>query len=406
MCESTSEKNVMPGVLTEENPSYQDNILTVSIFNNNEDVDCLKARLNGIQDAEGEVFNETQVNLGSDQMNVPNNIHSDVDGQLEMSAATSATAESLCISTETLIDNKESVTNISLDIQPEINNMTGEIKTHAESDTVISNSFSTDSVNNLVAVTTTNVSSGLLISPASLSQDVHVQMGNDNKRLSKVLESLDLQLLYIPKTQQLVAQKKIDDQSACEGNNPVIVVKENDIIVENPVSLKGNILRNDSFSSQRSSQRSSPLKMAKSETSSLHSVQILNPGCLDDSSSIGETEYLIRSKESDQLTCDSSDFVCNFPRINTNESLLRTFTDASSLSSLSTGTDFSISAASLDEGDGTGHCIDTGDAGFMEINLHSRNSFERSKNPSQDSGFEDKSLKPSKRKGLSALFSR
>jgi hypothetical protein len=65
-----------------------------------------------------------------------------------------------------------------------------------------------------------------------------------------------------------------------------------------------------------------------------------------------------------------------------------------------------ISAASIDDGcDGTGLCIDTGDGEFMEISLHSRNSFERKKNPSQDSGFEDRGSK-SKRKGLSEFLTR
>ena len=131
---------------------------------------------------------------------------------------------------------------------------------------------------------------------------------------------------------------------------------------------------------------------------------MLSPGSLDDSSSIYERECLIHVEGPDQFSCDNSEFVCNFPRINTNDSLLRTFTDASSLSSISTGTDFSVSAASLDEGEG--HCIDTGDGGFMEISLHSRNSYERTKNPSQDSGFEDKSYKPKNKKGLTGFLSR
>jgi hypothetical protein len=109
-------------------------------------------------------------------------------------------------------------------------------------------------------------------------------------------------------------------------------------------------------------------------------------------------------KDQDQLSLNNSEN--GLPRSNTGDSLLRTFNDTTSLSSLSTCTDFSISAASIDEGcDGTGLCIDTGDGEFMEINLHSRNSFERKKNPSQDSGFEDRGSK-SKRKGLSEFLTR
>ena len=128
---------------------------------------------------------------------------------------------------------------------------------------------------------------------------------------------------------------------------------------------------------------------------------------LQDTSSIGETDSLLRLKDPDQLTCNSFDLDGSLHRVQTGDSLLRTFNDASSLSSLSTCTDFSVSAVSMgdDASDGTGMCLDTGDGNFIEVNLHSRNSFERSKNNSTDSGIEDQGAKP-KRRGISGFLSR
>ena len=306
----------------------------------------------------------------------------------------SENSESLCLSTETLIDDI-SQCHINDGIDSETMNRETmhkeRVRNHSGSETVIKSK----SCNEIGL--TTNVQSGLLISPSSLTQDIPVKMGSDNKRISSVLESLDLHLVYIPSTHQLVAGKAQEPVTVSE-NKTVASEKSSKVGIEELIQSKS------SLDYKSDSTLSTPTKMATTDSSSLHSFTILSPSTLDDSSSICETDCLIKIKEPDQLTCDSSEFECNFPRINTNDSLLRTFTDASSLSSISTGTDFSVSAASLDEGE-TGMCIDTGDGGFMEINLHTRNSYERAKNPSQDSGFEDRSVKP-KRKGLSAFLSR
>lgn len=82
----------------------------------------------------------------------------------------------------------------------------------------------------------------------------------------------------------------------------------------------------------------------------------------------------------------------------------------SSISSISTGTDFSASAASCSDeyGEMKGVVMDSDEAGFMEINLHSRNTFERSRNSSQDSGIDEKGYhgaKP-KRRGIAGFFTR
>ena len=82
----------------------------------------------------------------------------------------------------------------------------------------------------------------------------------------------------------------------------------------------------------------------------------------------------------------------------------------SSISSISTGTDFSISAASYTDDfiEIRSGLPDGEEGGFMEINLNTRNSFERSRNSSMDSGIDEKchqGAKP-KRRGLSGFFTR
>ncbi len=82
----------------------------------------------------------------------------------------------------------------------------------------------------------------------------------------------------------------------------------------------------------------------------------------------------------------------------------------SSISSISTGTDFSISAASYSEDyiEIRSSLPDGDEGGFMEINLHGRNSYERSRTSSQDSGIDEKQCQGAKpkRRGLSGFFTR
>lgn len=98
------------------------------------------------------------------------------------------------------------------------------------------------------------------------------------------------------------------------------------------------------------------------------------------------------------------------PRLGTMS--LLSHTDASSfssISSLSTATDFSVSAASGNDEYCELRGMADDESGFMEVNLHSRNSFEKSRNDSQDSGIDDKQLtgcaKP-KRRGLTGFLAR
>lgn len=239
--------------------------------------------------------------------------------------------------------------------------------------------------------TSSQVKCGVVISPVSLTQDLPVDVKSENK-LSSVLETLPL--VYIPTTHQLLAGNR--EESNCSKTNGF---KNEDSQVKHSQSLS------DIDSSQSTSTET--ILNCDYNDCEITDDQFRSLNINLETSSLGETDSLLRLKEADQLTCHSFEIDTSLHRSNTGDSLLRTFNDASSLSSLSTCTEFSISAASIGEDgtEGTGLCIDTGDGGFMEINLHSRNSYERSKNTSQDSGIDDRGAKP-KRKGISGFLSR
>ncbi|KAK3095375.1 hypothetical protein FSP39_013939 [Pinctada imbricata] len=234
----------------------------------------------------------------------------------------------------------------------------------------------------------TDTMSGLVISPINLTQDLPIKLPSENNnKFSSVLEKIDSNLVYIPKTHQLIAESsRLNTENSeledCETLNKVNT--QDDVISRTPSTE--TVLNNNDCDTIEYEINGHKWKINPLETSSL-----------------GETDSLLRLKEPDQFTCNSLDLDTSIPPNYTGDSLLRTFNDASSLSSLSTCTDFSVSAISIEEG--SDMCIDTGDGGFMEVNLHSRNSYERCKNPSQDSGFEDKGAKP-KRRGISAFLSR
>lgn len=225
------------------------------------------------------------------------------------------------------------------------------------------------------------VDSGLIISPIRLTEDLPISIEDEENKFSSVTSNMQQKLFYIPTTRQLVAD---NSQYSDKQNNQESKTEDETEGCDNLSSSTETILNENDRTK---------LSLHGNETSSLG----------------GESDSLLhlhvgKLKDFDQISLNNSEN--DFQRNTTSDSLLRTFNDTTSLSSLSTCTDFSISAASIDEGcDGTGLCIDTGDGEFMEINLHSRNSFERKKNPSQDSGFEDRGIKP-KKKGLSDFLTR
>lgn len=225
------------------------------------------------------------------------------------------------------------------------------------------------------------IMSGLVMSPITLTQDVPVSVGStsNTNRLSRVLESMPLPLLYIPTTKQLVA-----GQSSSDGNKfgkSQLNDGESDVGNEDSVCN----------GSREGSVNGSDVKEAGT------------PDGSDGSASYGPDSLAVR--EADQITLHSVD--CLLPHVSSGDSVMRGYTDVSSLSSISTGTDFSISAASLGEeyGESKSISLDMEDGGFMDVNLHSRNSYERCRNVSQDSGIEDKGGK-SKRKTFSGFLSR
>jgi hypothetical protein len=237
-----------------------------------------------------------------------------------------------------------------------------------------------DSANSGVKrVDSNELKSGLVISPISLTQDLPISVGEeDDNCLSSVLEKISAPLVYLPTTRQLVTEtskENVDTKtvSSCDNVNNLAETSQNEGSDEDCVSI------------------SDKWKL----------------GNLHDTSSIGETDSLLRLKDPDQLTCNSFDLDGSLHRVHTGDSLLRTFNDASSLSSLSTCTDFSVSAVSVgdDASDGTGLCLDTGEGNFIEVNLHTRNSFDRCKNNSSDSGIDEQGAKP-KRRGISGFLSR
>ncbi|XP_052248979.1 TBC1 domain family member 14-like [Dreissena polymorpha] len=389
MCEESHIKP-MSGMLHNEDAD----IMIVKVFDNNEDAEELKSKLKDMTvngNATSSFESDTNDNHDEKQRKTP-------------SRSVSGSDEFLCLSTETLIDNPDGHDLSAIHNVSEV--MQYYQKTRDGSGQGSNNN--SPSQNKVVTTSMTKVSSGLLISPNSLAGEVHIDTSENKQRMSAVLESLDLQLFYIPTTQQLVATKKTD------STHTKLHATQSDNVLARTTKLDDCETDSSGYASGKSNSlerpgSGSPIKMATSDSSPVHSISEFlssKSSFKDDTSSLNESDCLIKIHEAANSTIDNSEFMCAFPRINTNESLLRTFNDASSLSSLSTGTDFSISAASLDDYyDGTGHCIDTGDGGFMEVNLHTRNSFERGKNASQDSGIEDKSLKP-KRRGLTGLLSR
>ena len=218
----------------------------------------------------------------------------------------------------------------------------------------------------------TSIKAGLLMSPVLLTEDVPVDVGASN-RLSSVLENISLPLLYLPTTKQIVNGEKstgLTHNSVHADTSPCA----------NALSANGS----DSNIYQGAGNEALSSPMFSMGSGSGCEVDRLRP-------------------EPDRVTLNSvesftSNTLCTDPTAR--------LYDTSSLSSISTGTDFSVSAVSVgdDHGDSKFVMCD-GEEGFIEVNLHGRNSYETSKNSSLDSGFEDRGAKP-KKKGFSGFLSR
>ena len=194
-----------------------------------------------------------------------------------------------------------------------------------------------------------SVPSGHLMTPKSPTDNLPVDVG-DGEGFSKALEKLSLPLLYLPTTKQLIAggsdgtldQKAPNSDSVgeyCEQKSP------------NP--------RSESL---------------------LSSHVFLNPSQPDLHKVPSSEEFPSSSysnfPDTDRLTLHNSD---SFPSILFDTNLLNS--DNRSLSSVSTGTNFSVSNLSIGddvESRSFPHAI-TDETLFMDINLDARNSFDTSR---------------------------
>ena len=298
--------------------------------------------------------------------------------------------------------------------------------------------------------------------------EVTIAMDGSGNRLSAVLENIPL--FYLPQTKQLISlspeHKKVpmeipdsgdlpntpvenpaqrhasSNQEQCSTSNELSALgtnsdngcgnhTEENVTTSPPSTNYKQPLGAEANASHPESQQQTRNRRLSSEAESECSTIGLSQDS-DASSScrtvLNHSQILSHSQgKSDNRSLKSSDFdeislsrvslerdspKNTLHRANTIGSLpLGDGSSYSSISSISTGTDFSLSAASytddfleirsgLPEGD---------EREFMDVNLNSRNSFERSRNSSMDSGIDEKQChqgaKP-KRRGLSGFFTR
>ena len=237
--------------------------------------------------------------------------------------------------------------------------------------------------NQLSSKIASGIKSGLVMSPITLTQDMPVSVANSN-RFSRVLENMPLPLIYIPTTKQLVS-----GQNCTENDN------------QNSVSFDETNSSADYGKEFCNGSDTDDLTQNISDIS-LHSQ--FSEGTYELADHVKTCRSLdvdMRSnKDPDQLTLHSVD--CLIPQPGE-----RMYTDVSSLSSVSTNTDFSVSAASLGEEYTESKSIscETEEGGFSDVNLYSRNSYERTETTSQDRSSLDKGAKP-KKGGISSFLSR
>ena len=279
-------------------------------------------------------------------------------------------------------------------------------------------------------------------------QDIAVPVNYNNNRLSSVLESIPL--VYIPSTRQLLASSNdhaIDKKSAeqeaeiskdsdskmCSdstqgegvlalGNHVDLQsyrVRESPMLGRHKNHTNGDDISLDNLSQENSHQIQDSTSFNTSMSEPDSTCTLLRPASQNssdstnsegDDSSAGHEEQSHHAEAEDALDELSN---ISIDRDSPRNTLQRTNTSASSLSSissLSTGTNFSASAASYSDDylEARGVPLDMEEGGFMEVNLHSRNSFERcSKTSSTDSGIDEscRGAKP-KRRGITGFLSR
>ena len=239
---------------------------------------------------------------------------------------------------------------------------------------------------------------------------------NDN-RLSKVLESIPL--VYIPQTKQLVSSRDRTNQSApssdnLSNQNPAVNDVDEALTNQDRPPLTANRIAPNSPRAldkrcDKSDSESSTLTIGHEDEKIVMGEEIADDAYIDATRSPGNEHV------PDDWDLDTVDQL-ESPRnsIQWPPSLQQTMpsqnrTDASSFSSMSSiSTDYSLSTIGDEFLDGMKSIpLDSDEAGFMDVNLHARNTFDKSSTlSSQDSGIEDKSCsqgaKP-KRRGISFL---
>lgn len=308
---------------------------------------------------------------------------------------------------------------------------------------------------------------GICLLPSKLhAEEIKIEMNGGNNRLSAVLENIPL--LYIPHTKQLVSitprgtetnanssnstkspptsptSDSLSDPSKLHNDNSKSVVLNSHGDAVTPAKLVENGITSTVRVVPSSFNSPIPPQNYVTGDSSFDDSQNLLPSLEhdgsfalsqdSDASSTCRSEHTVinqddiesqerehedsKATEDDDMNLDSlskesveRDSPRNtLERTNTIGSLSKADASSfSSISSISTATDFSASAAScsddyLDLRVGG----DVDESGFMEVNLHSRNTFERSKNSSQDSGIDEKQCPgaKAKRRGISSFFAR
>lgn len=223
---------------------------------------------------------------------------------------------------------------------------------------------------------------GKVMPSTTFTDDLPVDLGT-SARFSKVLENISLPLLYIPTTKQLVKSN---------GASPEPLLTDSSNV---HTDFKLLYTPDRDYSCNESESASSTLDLSSSELLSPHSP-------MHNAHSAQEFHCV---SESDRFTLHSVDSFHGFHHNFEPSQYL--FADNSSLSSVSTGTDFSVSAVSVSEDHPGENCNPTDESIFMDINLHSRNSFDKGYNSSSlDSGYGDKrapQFQAAKKKSFTSL---
>ena len=272
------------------------------------------------------------------------------------------------------------------------------------------------------------------------SQGLKITVDETNSCLSAVLENMPL--IYIPHTKQLISLdanhsvRKSEQHKDHQGDNslksPLINPTggfNNNNILSSPLTEDYNgvnaLINSSADSDDQAAGFDGFMNGLDRDNSILSQDSDASSTCRSERTVICPNEKWksdrdAKSVEFDfdevsldrlsKLSTDRDSPRNSIQRNNTFGSLSRTDASSfSSISSISTGTDFSISAASYSDDflDTKGPPVE-GEEGFTEINLHSRNSYERSRNSSQDSGIDEKATggaKP-KRRGITGFLTR